>query len=152
MAAKHGGKFQLSNLTIEDFTEYECLTESDSSIVTSTSTKLLQIGLPSPIAPTELTHPHFRNYSATVGSNVTLDCRLINVDGQKLSWIRMEDGHVMSSVRTTRGVTQWSLDETLFQLDIARAQASDSGYYECRVDTDAPTSFLFHVTVSQHQV
>ncbi|XP_064106443.1 hemicentin-2-like [Macrobrachium nipponense] len=91
--------------------------------------------------------PHFlpdlpANISVTVGRLATLPCRVANLKGRSVSWIRKEDLKVLSTdsvifttdtrikIRAWRTGVVWAWD-----LEIEEATIDDSGIYECQVNT-----------------
>lgn len=101
--------------------------------------------------------PYFLNSSrtlvyTTVGRTVTLVCRVRNLGHRAVSWIRKSDLHIL-----TVGVASYtnefkflslhphSSDE--WNLRVTNPTISDSGPYECQVNTEPKLSRLYHLHV-----
>ncbi|XP_050686688.1 hemicentin-1-like [Eriocheir sinensis] len=95
------------------------------------------------------------NISVTAGRLATLPCRVANLKGRAVSWIRHEDLKVLATdgitftsdtrlqVRAWRTGAVWAWD-----LEIHEATLGDAGVYECQVNTRPKISHL--VTLHVH--
>ncbi|XP_063842570.1 hemicentin-1-like [Scylla paramamosain] len=95
------------------------------------------------------------NISVTAGRLATLPCRVANLKGRSVSWIRHEDLKVLATdgntfttdirlqVRAWRTGAVWAWD-----LEIHEATLGDAGVYECQVNTRPKISHL--VTLHVH--
>ncbi|XP_068232373.1 zwei Ig domain protein zig-8-like [Palaemon carinicauda] len=94
------------------------------------------------------------NISVTAGRLATLPCRVANLKGRSVSWIRQEDLKVLSTdsviftsdtrikIRAWRTGVVWAWD-----LEIEEATLEDSGVYECQVNTRPKVSHPVHLDV-----
>ncbi|XP_043236392.1 protein sidekick-1-like isoform X3 [Amphibalanus amphitrite] len=81
------------------------------------------------------------NVSTTIGRTVLLRCRIFQLDGQAVSWIRKQDLHIL-----TLGAYSYTTDDRFkvlhepgghdFHLQISGVQTSDDGVYECQINTE----------------
>ncbi|XP_068233861.1 zwei Ig domain protein zig-8-like [Palaemon carinicauda] len=96
------------------------------------------------------------NISVTAGMQATLPCRVANLKGRAVSWIRQEDLRVLATdeaiftsdnrlkVVAWRTGVVWAWD-----LQIAEASVNDSGVYECQVNTRPKISHPVILNVQQ---
>lgn len=108
--------------------------------------------------------PYFVNTSRSMvytalGRTVLLVCRVRNLGNRAVSWIRQRDLHIL-----TVGETSYTNDLKFFpthppgsdewNLRITRPGLSDSGSYECQVNTEPKKSRLYHldVVISKAQI
>lgn len=96
------------------------------------------------------------------GNTATLKCRVHNLEGRTVSWIRKKDLHIM-----TMGSDVYSNDRRIqvhhprgnnerddWLLHIHQAKPKDSGAYECQINTEPKKSkgYKLHVKVSRAQI
>jgi len=84
---------------------------------------------------------HPTNVSVLAGQTIILQCRVIDLGDQVVSWVRQSDLAILASggiSHTSDARISTSADETLndWQLRIDAAQTKDSGLYECQVNTE----------------
>ncbi|XP_003692645.1 uncharacterized protein LOC100867244 [Apis florea] len=96
--------------------------------------------------------PTAANVSAFVGQTVYLPCRVRNLGDKVVSWMRSKDLHILTSGNTlfssdarfgplhTPGSDAWTL-----RLDNARK--TDSGKYECQVNTEPKMMYAVQLSV-----
>jgi len=101
--------------------------------------------------------PYFVNTSrtvvyTTVGSTVTLICRVRNLGDRSVSWIRKSDLHIL-----TVGLASYTSEHKFlplhpdgsdeWNLRISNPTIQDSGTYECQLNTEPKRSRAFHLSV-----
>ncbi|KAJ8718718.1 hypothetical protein PYW08_002955 [Mythimna loreyi] len=98
---------------------------------------------------------------APVGHAATLDCRVLRLRGQAVSWVRSRDLQILShagAVFTADSrVSATSAPGAVgaasrHSLRIERLRTADAGRYECQINTEPKMSLFFNLTVVDEPV
>ncbi|XP_065577257.1 zwei Ig domain protein zig-8-like isoform X1 [Artemia franciscana] len=99
-----------------------------------------------------------RNITALAGQSAYLECRVFNLGGRAVTWIRQRDLHVLTAGHFTYttdqrfsivqpGVAQLQGSDEEWILQIKYVQPRDVGIYECQVSTEPRIWLDFHLNV-----
>lgn len=97
------------------------------------------------------------NVSTVAGREVNLDCRIRQLNGETVSWIRKSDLSILSLnsesfTSDARFQLKHSEDSGDFTLRITRVMTSDTGLYECQISSIVPKlTWLVSLTVKVPQ-
>ncbi|XP_076285073.1 zwei Ig domain protein zig-8 isoform X2 [Lasioglossum baleicum] len=96
--------------------------------------------------------PTAANVSAFVGQTVYLPCRVRNLGDKVVSWMRSKDLHILTSGNTpfssdTRFGPQHTPGSDAWTLRLDNARMTDSGKYECQVNTEPKMMYAVQLSV-----
>ncbi|XP_033175456.1 uncharacterized protein LOC100740009 isoform X2 [Bombus impatiens] len=96
--------------------------------------------------------PTAANVSAFVGQTVYLPCRVRNLGDKVVSWMRSKDLHILTSGNTlfssdTRFGPQHTPGSDAWTLRLDNARKTDSGKYECQVNTEPKMMYAVQLSV-----
>ncbi|XP_044735236.1 uncharacterized protein LOC123297577 isoform X2 [Chrysoperla carnea] len=110
-----------------------------------------------PVEPTHFPLPEFdmtksSQVSVLEGQIAYLPCVVRNLGDRVVSWIRTKDLHILTSdihqyTSDTRFETMHPLNSDTWALKINATKLTDSGFYECQVNTDPKIKFPVVLTV-----
>lgn len=97
--------------------------------------------------------PSSRGLSLLVGQTALLPCVVRNLGDKVVSWIRTKDLHILTSsvfvfTSDNRMELVHSEKTDFWGLRIRKVQYSDTGVYECQVNTDPKMNFAMKLTVA----
>lgn len=85
-----------------------------------------------------------------VGETARLACAVKRVQDKSVLWVRFRDLHILTfdhTVFTADPRVSLKMDNSSFVLNIKKAQVSDTGRYECQINTEPKMSMFFNLTV-----
>ncbi|CAG5100263.1 Similar to zig-8: Zwei Ig domain protein zig-8 (Caenorhabditis elegans) [Cotesia congregata] len=93
-----------------------------------------------------------RNYTAQLGTNAFLPCKVRQLGNKSVSWIRRRDAHILSVDRTMfiadeRFQTIYADGSDTWTLQIKYVQPRDEGEYECQISTEQKMSHVIYLSV-----
>ncbi|KZC10404.1 PREDICTED: hemicentin-1-like [Dufourea novaeangliae] len=96
--------------------------------------------------------PTAANVSAYVGQTVYLPCRVRNLGDKVVSWMRSKDLHILTSGTSpfssdTRFGPQHTPGSDAWTLRLNNARKTDSGQYECQVNTEPKMMYAVQLSV-----
>ncbi|XP_076750384.1 zwei Ig domain protein zig-8 isoform X2 [Xylocopa sonorina] len=96
------------------------------------------------------------NVSAFVGQSVYLPCRVRNLGDKVVSWMRSKDLHILTSGNTlfssdTRFGPQHTPGSDAWTLRLDNARKTDSGKYECQVNTEPKMMYAVQLSVRGYE-
>ncbi|XP_017788885.1 PREDICTED: uncharacterized protein LOC108571378 [Habropoda laboriosa] len=96
--------------------------------------------------------PTAANVSAFVGQTVYLPCRVRNLGDKVVSWMRSKDLHILTSGNAlfssdTRFGPQHTPGSDAWTLRLDNARKTDSGKYECQVNTEPKMMYAVQLSV-----
>ncbi|XP_020285778.1 lachesin-like isoform X2 [Pseudomyrmex gracilis] len=100
--------------------------------------------------------PTAANVSAFVGQTVYLPCRVRNLGDKVVSWMRSRDLHVLTTEHfvfssDTRFELQHTRGSDAWTLRLNNARKTDSGKYECQVNTDPKIMYAVQLSVRGYE-
>ncbi|XP_057321825.1 hemicentin-2-like [Microplitis mediator] len=93
-----------------------------------------------------------KNYTAQLGTNAFLPCKVRQLGNKSVSWIRRRDAHILSVDRIMfiadeRFQTIYADGSDTWTLKINYVQARDEGEYECQISTEQKMSHVVNLSV-----
>lgn len=97
------------------------------------------------------------NVSAQLGDTALLACKVNQIGGKTVSWIRKRDSHILTVDETTfisddRFYILKPEKKHVWTLRIRYVQLRDAGLYECQVSTEPKMSYFVHLNVVEPRV
>ncbi|XP_063978544.1 zwei Ig domain protein zig-8-like isoform X3 [Diachasmimorpha longicaudata] len=96
------------------------------------------------------------NVTAFVGQTVYLPCRVRNLGDKVVSWMRSKDLHILTSSEFTfssdsRFTPEHVPESDAWTLRLLEAKKTDSGGYECQVNTEPKIMYKVELTVRGYE-